>query len=45
MSTPPPLFDYTTAFSRNIGWLTRFEQDRIREAKIAVAGAGGVGGI
>ena len=24
---PPKLFDYQTAFSRNIGWITRQEQD------------------
>ncbi|MEO0410706.1 MAG: ThiF family adenylyltransferase [Pseudomonadota bacterium] len=45
MTKPDPLFDYNTAFSRNIGWLTAYEQQRIRGAKIAVAGAGGVGGI
>lgn len=38
-------FDYRTAFSRNIGWLTEWEQQRLRAAKVAVAGAGGVGGI
>lgn len=45
MTETDPLFDYNTAFSRNIGWLTAFEQQRIRNAKIAIAGAGGVGGI
>lgn len=38
-------FDYATAFSRNIGWFTQWEQQRLRQAKVAVAGAGGVGGI
>lgn len=38
-------FDYNTAFSRNIGWLTQAEQNRLRNARIAVAGMGGVGGI
>ncbi len=38
-------FDYNTAFSRNIGWLTQAEQDRLRNARIAIAGMGGVGGI
>ncbi|MEM6682141.1 MAG: ThiF family adenylyltransferase [Pseudomonadota bacterium] len=38
-------FDYGTAFSRNIGWLSQWEQQRLRRAKVAVAGAGGVGGI
>ena len=40
-----PPFDYNTAFSRNIGWLTQAEQDRLRNARIAIAGMGGVGGI
>ena len=40
-----PPFDYKTAFSRNIGWLTEAEQDRLRNARIAIAGMGGVGGI
>ncbi len=51
MSIPPATgpgvvvdFDYTTAFSRNIGWLTRAEQDKIRDSRIAIAGLGGVGG-
>lgn len=38
-------FDYSTAFSRNIGWLTQAEQDRLRKARVAIAGMGGVGGI
>ncbi len=37
-------FDYSTAFSRNIGWLTRAEQAQLNSAKIAIAGLGGVGG-
>ena len=40
-----PTFDYNTAFSRNIGWLTEIEQDRLRHSRIAIAGMGGVGGI
>ena len=40
-----PSFDYSTAFSRNIGWLTQAEQSRLRNARIAIAGMGGVGGI
>ena len=40
-----PSFDYHTAFSRNIGWITQAEQDRLRNARIAIAGMGGVGGI
>ena len=37
-------FDYGRAFSRNIGWLTGAEQQRIRQARVAIAGMGGVGG-
>ena len=40
-----PIFDYSAAFSRNIGWLTEIEQDRLRHSRIAIAGMGGVGGI
>ncbi|MGO9446834.1 MAG: ThiF family adenylyltransferase [Thiobacillaceae bacterium] len=38
-------FDYQGAFSRNIGWVTRAEQDILRHSRIAIAGMGGVGGI
>ncbi len=38
-------FDYETAFSRNIGWLTDAEQALLRGKRVAVAGMGGVGGI
>jgi molybdopterin/thiamine biosynthesis adenylyltransferase len=38
-------FDYDTAFSRNFGWLTREEQDRLRTKRVAIAGLGGVGGF
>jgi len=38
-------FDYTHAFSRNIGWLTADEQERLRNARVAIAGLGGVGGF
>jgi molybdopterin/thiamine biosynthesis adenylyltransferase len=37
-------FDYQTAFSRNIGWVTREEQDTLKCKRIAIAGLGGVGG-
>ena len=37
-------FDYNTAFSRNIGWVTEAEQDALRHKKVAIAGLGGVGG-
>jgi len=38
------MFDYGQAFSRNIGWVTEQEQLRLKGAKVAIAGAGGVGG-
>ncbi|APW45062.1 ThiF family adenylyltransferase [Rhodoferax antarcticus] len=37
-------FDYNRAFSRNIGWLTIAEQAKLRQARVAIAGLGGVGG-
>lgn len=37
-------FDYQRAFSRNIGWVTVEEQQRLRGARAAIAGLGGVGG-
>ncbi|MCM8612265.1 ThiF family adenylyltransferase [Accumulibacter sp.] len=37
-------FDYEEAFSRNIGWLTRAEQQLLRGKRVAIAGLGGVGG-
>lgn len=40
-----PLFDYDTAFSRNIGWVTEAEQSQLRHFRIAIAGMGGVGGV
>ncbi len=36
-------YSYSTAFSRNVGWVTPAEQQRLREARVAVAGLGGVG--
>src|SRR5687767_2081514 len=41
----PMGFDYATAFSRNIGWLTEEEQERLRHKRVAIAGVGGVGGF
>ncbi|MHB9102498.1 MAG: ThiF family adenylyltransferase [Sulfuricella sp.] len=38
-------FTYDEAFSRNIGWLTRQEQQLLRHKRVAIAGLGGVGGI
>ena len=37
-------FDYDQAFSRNIGWVTREEQQTLRRKTVAIAGMGGVGG-
>lgn len=38
-------FIYNEAFSRNIGWLTREEQNRLQQKRVAIAGLGGVGGL
>lgn len=40
----PKAFDYRTAFSRNIGWVTENELKILRGKRIAIAGMGGVGG-
>ena len=37
-------FNYQQAFIRNLGWLTSEEQEKIKDAKIAIIGMGGVGG-
>jgi hypothetical protein len=37
-------FSYPKAFSRNIGWVTPAEQQTLANARIAIAGLGGVGG-
>ncbi|WP_426320381.1 ThiF family adenylyltransferase [Pseudoduganella sp. R-43] len=38
-------FIYGKAFSRNIGWVTEAEQASLRGKRVAIAGAGGVGGV
>jgi molybdopterin/thiamine biosynthesis adenylyltransferase len=38
-------FDYNTAFSRNLGFLTRAEQEELRHKRVAIPGMGGVGGF
>ncbi|MDP1537166.1 MAG: ThiF family adenylyltransferase [Burkholderiales bacterium] len=38
-------FDYDLAFSRNIGWVTEAEQQRLRQSRVAIGGLGGVGGV
>ena len=42
MSEP---FIYDKAFARNIGWVTAAEQQILRGKRVAIAGAGGVGGV
>ncbi len=37
-------FAYEEAFSRTLGWITASEQQRLRLARVAIAGLGGVGG-
>lgn len=37
-------FEYGRAFSRNIGWVTLDEQEKLRQSRVAIAGLGGVGG-
>lgn len=37
-------FNYDLAFSRNIGWVTKEEQQSLRHKRVAIAGMGGVGG-
>lgn len=44
MSSDQSHFDYDQAFDRNIGWLTRAEQQALRGKRVAIAGLGGVGG-
>ena len=38
-------FSYEKAFSRNIGWVTEWEQAALRGKRVAIAGMGGVGGV
>jgi len=37
-------FEYSEAFSRNIGWVTADEQQTLRQKRVAIGGLGGVGG-
>ncbi len=37
-------FDFSEAFSRNLGWITQAEQTTLQSKRIAIAGMGGVGG-
>lgn len=43
-SNEPAAFDATEAFSRTRGWITAAEEQRLRGARVAIAGLGGVGG-
>ncbi len=45
MTSPSPAYSYEAAFSRNIGWVTESEQERLRRSRVCIAGLGGVGGI
>lgn len=45
MAAGSEAFDYFEAFSRNIGWVTRAEQEALRRKRVAIAGLGGVGGV
>ena len=38
-------FEYSEAFCRNLGWVTKEELKRLGSVKVAIGGAGGVGGI
>jgi len=38
-------FSYHAAFARNLGWVTRAEQEVLRGKRVAIAGMGGVGGF
>ena len=38
-------FSYDEAFSRNLGWVTAQEQQRLRHSRVCIAGMGGVGGV
>lgn len=38
-------FDYHEAFNRTVGWVTPAELGRLRSARVAIAGLGGVGGV
>jgi hypothetical protein len=40
-----PAFSYDAAFSRNLGWVTEAEQQRLKKSRVCIAGMGGVGGI
>ncbi|HJV62209.1 MAG TPA: ThiF family adenylyltransferase [Albitalea sp.] len=45
MTAPATVYSYEEAFSRNLGWVTDNEQQRLRRSRVCIAGLGGVGGI
>lgn len=45
MTSNASRFDYSEAFSRNLGWVTEAEQAALRSKRVAVGGLGGVGGV
>ncbi|MBL7554893.1 MAG: ThiF family adenylyltransferase [Bdellovibrionaceae bacterium] len=44
MDFVPSAFDYSLAFSRNLGWFKPEDQQLLRTKRIAIPGLGGVGG-
>jgi hypothetical protein len=38
-------FSYDVAFSRNIGWVTEAEQEKLRKTRVAVGGLGGLAAV
>lgn len=40
-----PAWSYEEAFARNLGLISRDEQRRLRDARVAIIGMGGVGGV
>jgi len=38
-------WSYEVAFARNLGLITRAEQERLRRSRVAIVGMGGVGGV
>lgn len=41
----PSIWNYSEAFSRNLGLINAEEQDRLRQSRVAIPGMGGVGGM
>jgi molybdopterin/thiamine biosynthesis adenylyltransferase len=44
MTATAAAFDYQTAFSRNLGFISEAEQGKLRRSRVAIAGLGGTGG-